>query len=391
MNTGRTYLDWNATAPLRPEARGAVLAALDVTGNPSSVHAEGRKARAIVEDAREAIARGLRVRPADVFFTSGATEGAAWVLAPAAPRHGSKASQSVLLASATEHVCVLQGHRFALENFETIAVDAHGAIDATSLASQLADLINRRDVAAVTVAVQAANNETGALQPIRRIAELVHSAGAALVCDAVQLAGRMPCDAEAIGADALILSSHKVGGPKGVGAVVLVGDRVRPEPLIRGGGQERRQRAGTENVAGIAGFAAAFEAAAAETAEFAAHAKSLQQRLETGLRIARPDTVVFDEAAERLPNTTCFAVPGMSAETALIALDLEGIAVSSGSACSSGKVGRSHVLEAMGVAPSLAKGALRISTGHATREADIDAFLSVWADIDNRRANRKVA
>jgi len=212
-----------------------------------------------------------------------------------------------------------------------------------------------------------------------------------LVCDAVQLAGRAPCDADATGADVLILSSHKLGGPKGVGAMVMVGDRVQPQPLIRGGGQERRQRSGTENVAGIAGFAAAFEAAMAETDAFAGRADELQQRLEAGLRAIRPDTVVFGEGARRLPNTSCFAAPGMAAETALIALDLDGVAVSSGSACSSGKVGRSHVLDAMGVDPALAKGAIRVSTGAATTAADIDAFLSAWMKINSRPATRKVA
>ena len=229
------------------------------------------------------------------------------------------------------------------------------------------------------------------LQPTRDIAGLTRAAGVVLVCDAVQLAGRAACDADAIGADVLILSSHKLGGPKGVGAVVLVGDRLQPEPLIRGGGQERRQRSGTENVAGIAGFAAAFDAAMAQTDAFAAEAARLQQRLEAGLRAIRADTVVFGEGARRLPNTSCFAVPGMSAETALIALDLDGVAVSSGSACSSGKVARSHVLDAMAVDPALAKGAIRVSTGPATTAADIDAFLSAWTKINSRPATRKVA
>jgi cysteine desulfurase len=387
MSRGRTYLDWNATAPLRPEAREAMLAALDLAGNPSSVHGEGRKARAVVEDAREVIARGLRVRPADVFFTSGATEGAAWTLTPHARRRDGKSPLLTLLAGATEHACVLQGHRFPAGRAETLAVDADGIVDVAALEARLAD----HGEAGVMVAVQAANNETGVLQPTRRIAEAAHAAGAVFVCDAVQLSGRAPCDAEAIGADVLILSSHKLGGPKGVGAVVLVGERVQPEPLIRGGGQERRQRSGTENVAGIAGFAAAFAAATGQAEDFASRAARLQQRLEAGLRDIRHDTAVFGERAQRLPNTTCFAVPGTPAEMALIALDLDGVAVSSGSACSSGKVARSHVLEAMGVAAPLAQGAIRISTGRDTTEADIDAVLSAWAKINSRHASRKVA
>jgi len=391
MSRGRTYLDWNATAPLRPEAREAMVAALDLVGNPSSVHAEGRAARALIEDAREAIARRLRVRPADVFFTSGATEGAAWVLTPNTARRGNKTAIAALLVGATEHACVLQGHRFPAERIETLGVDASGTIDLGVLEARLADLTGRHGEAGIMVAVQAANNETGVLQPTRDIAGFTRAAGVVLVCDAVQLAGRAPCDADAIGADVLILSSHKLGGPKGVGAVVMVGDRVQPEPLIRGGGQERRQRSGTENVAGIAGFAAAFEAAMAETDAFAGRADELQQRLEAGLRAIRPDTVVFGEGVRRLPNTSCFAAPGMAAETALIALDLDGVAVSSGSACSSGKVGRSHVLDAMGVDPALAKGAIRVSTGAATIAADIDAFLSAWMKINSRPVTRKVA
>jgi cysteine desulfurase len=391
MNGARTYLDWNATAPLRPQAREAMLAALDVVGNPSSVHAEGRAARAVIEDAREAVARALRVRPAEVFFTSGATESAAWALTPHTQRRGGNGALAVLLTGATEHACVLQGHRFPAERVEKLGVDADGLIDLDALEARLGDLTARHGDASVLVAVQAANNETGVLQPTARIAEIAGAAGAIFVCDAVQLAGRAACDARTIGADVLLLSSHKLGGPKGAGAVVLAGDRVQPEPLIRGGGQERRQRSGTENVAAIAGFAAALAAAWAETGAATVHAIDLRQCLEAGLRAIRPDTFVFGEAAPRLSNTTCFAVPGMAAETALIALDLGGIAASSGSACSSGKVAMSHVLEAMGVAPALARGAVRVSTGPATTAADIDSFLAAWAHINSRHADRKVA
>jgi cysteine desulfurase len=326
-----------------------------------------------------------------VVFTSGATEAAAGVLTPNTSCGSGKAGLAVLLASATEHVCVLQGHRFPAERVERLPVDASGVVDLAALQARLAALAETHGAGGAMVAVQAANNETGVLQPTQRIAALTRAAGAVFVCDAVQLAGRVPCDAQSIGADVLLLSSHKLGGPKGVGAAVFVGDRVQPEPLILGGGQERRQRSGTENVAGIAGFAAAFEAATAEAAAFAGHARKLRVQLEAGLRAIRADTVVFGEAAQRLPNTTCFAVLGTTAETALIALDLDGVAVSSGSACSSGKVGASHVLDAMGVAPALARGAIRISTGPATTEADINAFLSAWDKFNSRHASRKVA
>jgi cysteine desulfurase len=387
MTGARTYLDWNATAPLRPEARSAMLAALDLAGNPSSVHAEGREARAVIEDARECIAGTLRVRPADVFFTSGATEAAAWALTPNTARGNGTAGLAVLLAGATEHACVLQGHRFPAERVEHLAVDADGLVDLSALEARLAV----HAASGAMLAVQTANNETGVLQPTQPIAELARAAGAVFVCDAVQSIGRSSCDAQAIGADVLLLSAHKLGGPKGMGAVVLVGDRARPEPLLRGGGQEKRQRSGTENVAAIAGFAAAVEAAAGEAHDFTARARLLQRRLEAGLRAIRSDTLVFGAMALRLPNTTCFAVPGLSAETALIALDLDGVAASSGSACSSGKVGKSHVLDAMGAVPALAKGAIRVSTGASTTEADIDAFLSIWAKINSRHASRKVA
>ncbi|KAB2919754.1 MAG: cysteine desulfurase [Hyphomicrobiaceae bacterium] len=391
MSALRTYLDWNATAPLRPEARAAMLAAFELVGNPTSPHAEGRKARAVVEDAREVIARHVNVRPRDVYFTSGATEAANWVLTPNTSRRGNKEPLAALLAGATEHACVLRGHRFPEERVEQIAVDADGRIDLPALQSRIAGLTALYGAGSTMVAVQAANNETGVLQPIGQVAELLDGWGAIVVCDAVQLAGRGRWAGVMPGADIVFLSAHKFGGPKGIGAVAFAGDYVTPEPLLKGGGQERRQRSGTENVAAIAGLAAALAAAEAEMEAMTAHALALRQRLENGLRAIRSDTVIFGEGAPRLANTSCFAVPGTAAETAVIALDLEGVAVSSGSACSSGKVGRSHVLEAMGVPAELASGAIRISTGGTTQKADIDAFLDVWKRINSRHAHRKVA
>lgn len=382
MYRARTYLDWNATAPLRAEARAAMVSALDLVGNPSSVHAEGRKARAVVEDAREQIASVLGVRAGDVYFTSGATEGAAWALTPHAVRGAGPLAK--LLVSATEHACVLQGHRFAAERVQQIGVDKDGRLDLVALQARLTG-------GGAMIAVQAANNETGVLQPTARIAEIARETGSVFVADIVQLAGRASCDAREIGADVILLSGHKIGGPKGVGALVIANNRVQPEPLIRGGGQEKRQRSGTENVAAIAGFGAAFAAAAAEAKDFALRAAGLQRRLEAGLRAIRPDTIIFGDVAERLPNTSCFAVAGIPAEMALIALDLDGTSVSSGSACSSGKVGASHVLAAMGVPDALARCAIRVSTGRDSREADIDQFLATWAGINSRHADRKVA
>ncbi len=239
-------------------------------------------------------------------------------------------------------------------------------------------------------AVQAANNETGVLQPLDAIAQITRAKGAALVCDAVQAAGRIPLQ-YLEKADALILSGHKCGGPKGVGAV-LVRDSAFPlHPLIRGGGQERRHRSGTENVAGIAGMAAALEASIEEQGGFATHAAALQAKLESGLRSVAPEAAVFGAATNRLPNTTYFAIPGRSAEMSLIAFDLEGVAVSSGSACSSGKVERSHVLGAMGVDMRLGSGAIRVSTGWTTTEADIDRFLTVLERICGAGKARQAA
>jgi cysteine desulfurase len=226
------------------------------------------------------------------------------------------------------------------------------------------------------------------VQPLERIAELVASAGGVFVCDAVQAVGRVACGVSSIGSGAMFISAHKLGGPNGVGAVAFANDDAFPKPLMRGGGQERRQRSGTEDVAAICGLAAALAAAISELDEVLPSIQRLQRRFEQGLRRIRPDAVIFGEAAPRLNNTTCFALPGITAETALIALDMDGMAVSSGSACSSGKVARSHVLDAMHVSPSLAGAALRVSAGRSTSEADIDVCLAALERINQRHAER---
>jgi cysteine desulfurase len=390
MSDPRIYLDWNATAPLREEARAATVAALDITGNPSSPHGEGRRARALIESAREEVAACLGADPRNVYFTSGATEAANWLLTPHVTRSNGRGPLQALLVGATEHACVLQGHRFAPERVERIRVGDDGLLDVRSLETRLGELTAQHGVGSVMVAVQAANNETGVIQPVERIAALVKAAGGIFICDAVQSVGRLALDVRSLADGAIFLSAHKLGGPKGVGAVAFTSDDLQPEPLIRGGGQERRQRSGTENVAGIAGLAAALVAAISEREGAARHVERLQLRFEHGLRQIRPDAAIFGENAARLPNTTCFALPGVAAETALIALDLEGVAVSSGSACSSGKVARSHVLDAMQVEPAVAVGALRISTGRLTSEADIDACLAALQRIDRRCAERNL-
>jgi cysteine desulfurase len=358
------YLDWNATAKLRPEAQAAVTAALDVTGNPSSVHGAGRAARRLIEEARDKVAALVGVAARDVVFTSGGTEANMLALSPA---FGAE-----LLVSAIEHPSVRSGGRFAAA--EDIAVTAAGVVDLAALERQLAGR------ARPLVSLMLANNETGVIQPVAEVAALVHAAGGLLHVDAVQGPGRIACDFEVLGADLMTLSSHKIGGPQGVGALIRR-DGLVLDPQIKGGGQERGARAGTENVAGIAGFGAAAEAARQGWTGEANRMAALRDRLEAGIKAVAPKTVIFGAEAARLPNTTLFSVPGMKAETAVIAFDLEGVAVSSGAACSSGKVSPSHVLAAMGAAPELARGAIRVSLGYATTDEDVGTILKAWGKL----------
>lgn len=376
--TERVYLDWNATTPLRPEARGAMTMAADLTGNPSSIHAEGRAARRAIETAREQVATLVAADPRNVIFTSGGTEANALALSPGIEGRGSTAPRDRLLISAIEHPSVRAGARFAKDSVEEIPVHPDGVVDLDALRQRLAALA-KAGVRRPLVSIMLANNETGAIQPVAEASDSVHEAGGLLHTDAVQAPGRISCDINALGADFLTVSAHKLGGPKGIGALVKRTDEFQfTDPLIRGGGQERGTRAGTENVIGIAGFGAAAEAAAAARAGEAQRVAALRDRLETGLRAISPGAVIFAAESGRLPNTTLFAVPGVKAETALIGLDLEGIAVSSGAACSSGKVSPSHVLAAMGVAADVAGGAIRVSLGFATAEQDVTSFLSAW-------------
>jgi cysteine desulfurase len=370
----RFYLDYNATAPLRPEVREAVIEALAVYGNPSSVHAEGRAARALIEEARGKVAALVGARPEDVVFTSGGTEANALALAAQA------GGAWHCYMSAVEHSSVLAGGRFYPETTTRIAVTGDGVVDLEILASELEKhhLGGWRPF----VSLMAANNETGAVQPVAEASEIVHSAGGLIHTDAVQAAGRIGLDMAALGVDMLSLSAHKIGGPKGVGALVL-GNGASVEPLIKGGGQERRRRAGTENVAGIVGFGVAAELAAADLAK-AGELARLRDALEKEALSIAPDALVLSAKVERLPNTSCIAVPGVKAETLVIGLDLAGVAVSSGAACSSGKVEPSHVLRAMGVPEEVAQGAIRVSLGFATRRDDIESFLKAFAELIGR-------
>jgi cysteine desulfurase len=367
--TERVYLDWNATTPLRNEARTAMAAVLGEPGNPSSVHGEGRAARKLVEAARTTIANLVGATAGDVIFTSGATEANALALSAGTHRAGGTPLERLVI-SAIEHASVLGGGRFDPARIASAPVTPSGVVDLERLAAML------REGPQALVSVMLANNETGAIQPIRAVADLVHQAGGLLHVDAVQGFGKIPVNIEELGADLLSLSAHKLGGPPGTGALVLRPD-VTVEPLWRGGGQERSRRGGTENVSGIVGFAAAAKAAIAARETEMTRLAALRDQLEAGLR-ATPGAVIFAAETARLPNTTLAAAPGLRAETALIAFDLAGLAVSSGSACSSGKVTASHVLKAMGVKPELAQGAVRLSLGWTTTERDIAKALEAW-------------
>ena len=369
----RIYLDWNATAPLRREAREAMAAAWELDGNPSSVHAEGRHARRLVEEARAGVACAAGALPRNVVFTSGGTEANALALTPGL-RRGSGLPVERLLISAIEHASVLAGGRFPAEAIGTIGVTGAGLLDLDRLRTKLGD------GPPTLVSVMLANNETGAVQPVAQVAEIVHATGGLLHVDAIQAFGKISFDIKALNADLVTVSGHKIGGPKGVGAVALAEGVRGLEPLLRGGGQELGHRAGTENVAGIAGFGAAAKAAMGARESDVIRLESLRNRLEKGLR-ETTGAIVFSGDVLRLPNTTLFTVPGLKAETAVIGFDLEGIAVSSGSACSSGKVQPSHVLKAMGFGPKIAEGAVRLSMGWSTSSADVDRCLKAWRKL----------
>jgi cysteine desulfurase len=375
--SARSYLDWNATAPMREEAKAAFTAAVSRVGNPSSVHAEGRAARALIETAREQVAALVGAQPGNVVFTASGTEANMLALMPTIETADEKRPRSRLFLSAIEHVSVRAGGRFPREGIDELPVCPDGRLDLAALTAAIANTPRP------LVSLMFANNETGIVQPVAEAAAIVHAAGGLIHVDAVQAAGRIPCDITALGADLLTLSAHKIGGAKGAGALIRAREDIHfPEPLVRGGSQERGLRAGTENVAGIAAFGAAAVAARVGRDGEAAHMSRLRNELEVGLLAVTPDATVFGrETGERLPNTTLFAVAGIKAETAVIAFDLEGVAVSSGAACSSGKVQPSHVLAAMGVSAPLQRGALRVSLGWNSTEADVEKFLSAWRKL----------
>jgi cysteine desulfurase len=381
----RIYLDHNATIPLRPRARAAVLAALEAA-NASSVHAEGRAARTLIEEGRAQVAALVGAPARAVTFTSGATESIALALSPDIEIAGRAQRCDVLLVSGVEHPAVRAGGRFAADRSEVLPVDGSGVVSLDALDAALDR--HRKAGRRALVSVMAANNETGVLEPLPEIAARVHAADGLLHSDAVQFAGRLPFDLAESGADLISISSHKLGGPKGAGALIARHEDIRVNPMLRGGGQERGQRGGTEDVAAIAGFGAAAEAARGELSTEVARLAMLRGNLENGIRAIAPDVVILSVGAPRLPNTTCFAVPGIAAETAVIACDLEGAAVSAGAACSSGKVGPSAALAAMNVSPPIARAAVRISLGWTTTDADIVRFLEIWERV-HRSLNQR--
>lgn len=359
----RAYLDHNATSPLRPPVKAAMLAAMEAGGNASSIHREGRAARKIMDEAREAIALSLGSLPQMTAFTSGGTEANNWAIRGVGAEH--------IVVSAIEHPSVLAAAKVTGKTVDVLPVDGQGRARIDALPA----LLKRPNT---LVSVQLANNETGVRQDVPAIAAAVHQAGALLHVDAVQAFKKIPVNFGLLGCDLLTIAAHKIGGPQGIGALVIR-DGLVIEPLLAGGGQELRRRAGTENIAAIAGFGTLAREPMLET-------QALLGTLEQGVRGA----VIFSGEAERLPNTSCFAIAGMKAETLLMNLDLEGIAVSSGSACSSGKVGKSHVLEAMGVAPELAACAIRVSLGWNTGAAEIARFLETLNTL-RAKANARAA
>lgn len=371
----RVYLDHNATTPLRGAARTAMVAALDLTGNASAVHRDGRAARRLIEEARASVAALAGADPRRVTFTSGGSEAAATLVAPDfVGRDGSTAGFARLIVSAVEHSCVLAGGRFAPDAVTLCPVDGAGRIELSALAALLADGEGR-----ALVAVMAANNETGVIQPLAEVAALCRAHGAVLVVDAVQALGKIELDIGALDCDALFVSAHKIGGPQGVGAIVTASEAVTFAPLVRGGGQEGRRRAGTENLPGIAGFGAAAAAVAPGIAAEVQRIAALRDWLESEIVTISGASRVVGLPAARLANTSLTVHPGLEGETAVIALDLAGVAVSTGSACASGKIAPSHVLAAMGLTPVEARSALRVSLGWTTTRQDVETFVAAFA------------
>lgn len=372
----RLYLDYNASAPLRPCARRAMIEALDCDGNASSVHNEGRQARRLVEDAREHVAELVGARPSEVVFMSGATE---------ANNAALSGPWAKIYMAGVEHESVLEPVRASSSEVVPLSVDQSGVVDLGALASSV--LGGAPPGGSELLTLQLANNETGVCQDVASAARFARDHGLHVHTDAVQACGRIALDFAALDVDLMSLSSHKIGGPMGAGALV-VRDGFELAKLIRGGGQERRRRAGTENVAAIVGFGAAAKTATSELTAESRRLAGLRDEMQSAVLAMMPQAVVIGADAPRLPNTLCVALPGDLAETTVIKLDLAGVAISAGSACSSGKVGASHVMTEMGLEPEVARSAIRISLGWNTAETSLEEFLSRFRSLiePDRRA-----
>ncbi len=389
MTTKRTYLDYNASVPLMSAAREAMVSALDVVANASSVHMDGRNNRGLVEKARSNVAKLVGADPANVVFTSGATEAAQLALSPLLQDKNSPVTLSNLYVSAIEHPCISNGGRFSDNDIETFPVTGQGIVDLALLKEMLA---NRNTKSPFLLALMLANNETGIIQPVQEVFAMVKNAGGYLLVDAVQAAGRIAIDMHELSADFLILSSHKLGGPQGAGALVCGRGNLKPSPIILGGSQENKLRAGTENVAAIAGFGVSAQIAVEQLEhmrkiayirnDFELKLSALSKNLDGRFGSLK----IFGKDVDRIANTSCFAIRGINAETALISLDLDGISVSTGSACSSGRIEASQVLNAMGVDEEEARGAIRVSMGWDTTPEDTKRFLEAFASYLRRLA-----
>ncbi len=370
--TRAIYLDYSASAPLKPAAKAAMANALEGIGNASSIHSFGRSQRATLDASRQIIASEINVKPEQVVFTGGATESNNMALAAFPGRK--------LIVSAIEHPSILQ----AATDSVKVSVEDSGTINLNHLEDAL-----KAVSAPALVSTMLVNNETGVIQPLDQVVALAKKYDALVHCDVVQALGRLPVDFKALGADLVSLSAHKIGGPQGVGALVMR-EKLVPEPLIWGGGQEQRRRAGTENVAAIAGFAAATKTIADDLGKMSEWAK-WRDDFESRIMKDAPETVVFGKAAPRTGNISCLAMKGVKNETQLMAFDLAGYAVSSGSACSSGKVQPSHVLQAMNVNGDIATSAIRMSFGWASLSQELTGFAEHWLAFYTRHLNRKAA
>jgi len=375
----RIYLDYNATTPLTDNAKAALVTTFDSFGNPSSVHHEGRAAKALMQKARRQVAALVNADPENVVFTSGATEAAATLLTPDYVMGRTPLALSHLYFSATEHPSITAKGRFPAEKCSVIPVDSNGLVQLAGLQEILAR--HDKSKGLPLVAIQYANHETGVIQPVEELAAIVRQAGGLLVVDSVQYAGRKTLNITQRCGDFFILSAHKLGGPKGVGAFIAAGGLVMPKALITGGGQEKGLRSGTQALPLIAAFGAAAADAQANLPDYE-RLEKLRHHIEAELKKIVPDVVIHGETAPRLPNTSYFTVASIPAETLQIAFDLEGIAVSAGSACSSGKVSESPVLAAMGLKN---QGAIRLSSGWNTRAEDMARFLTVFKSIMARK------